>query len=224
MSARAEFTTEDPQTFEAASDPESDEPAGGLPFDDSRPAEGPKLYVGNLPWSCNSEEVAEVFQKVGSVEMVEVIYDRESGRSRGFGFVTMTSMEDAEAAVEKLNGADYGGRTLRVNFPDRNRADAPPPRPRFEDNSNKMFVGNIPWGVDDMTLERMFSEHGKVLEAKIVFDRESGRSRGFGFVTMSSASEVNEAINKMDGADVEGRSLRVNLAAARPAARQGDFF
>lgn len=195
-----------------------DGPEPGMPA----PEEGPKLYVGNLPWTCNSSELAELFQKAGTVEMVEVIYDRETERSRGFGFVTMSTMEDARAAMETFNGADYGGRTLRVNFPDRSGASAGP-RPPREDNPNKLFVGNLPWGIDDGTLEQLFSEHGKVVEARIVYDRDTGRSRGFGFVTMSSEQEVNEVINKMDGMDVEGRSLRVNLAGNRPPPRR-DFF
>ncbi|KAH7332368.1 hypothetical protein KP509_20G084200 [Ceratopteris richardii] len=184
---------------------------------------GFKLYVGNLPWSCNSEELASVFQNVGSVDMVEVIYDRESGRSRGFGFVTMSSMEDCNAAIQKLDGADYAGRTLRVNFPVRNKGESPPRSFRASNNSNKLFVGNLAWGVDDAMLGEMFSEYGQVLDARVVNDRETGRSRGFGFVTMSSEAEVNEAMNKMDGASVEGRNLRVNMAGQRPGARN-DFF
>jgi hypothetical protein len=66
--------------------------------------EGPKLYVGNLPWTCDSQQLAEIFQDFGNVELVEVIYDRETSRSRGFGFVTMGSQEEATAAKEKLDG------------------------------------------------------------------------------------------------------------------------
>ena len=61
-----------------------------------------------------------------------------------------------------------------------------------------------------------FSEHGKVLEARVVYDRETGRSRGFGFVTYSSDSEVNDAIAALDGTDMDGRTLRVNIAEDRP--------
>jgi hypothetical protein len=66
--------------------------------------EGPKLYVGNLPWTCDSQQLAEIFQDVGNVELVEVIYDRETSRSRGFGFVTMASQDEATVAKEKLDG------------------------------------------------------------------------------------------------------------------------
>ena len=67
------------------------------------------------------------------------------------------------------------------------------------DNSNRVYVGNLSWGVDESALETLFSEQGKVVEAKVVYDRDSGRSKGFGFVTYGSADEVNNAIESLDG-------------------------
>ncbi|KAI5057146.1 hypothetical protein GOP47_0027161 [Adiantum capillus-veneris] len=180
------------------------------------PPEGPKLYVGNLSFNCTSQDLAEHFQNAGTVEMVEVILDRETQRSRGFAFVTMRTLEEANEAVSRFNGGEFMGRRLRVSFPDRSRNEGP--RPPVS-SVNKLFVGNLPWGMDDITLESLFTEHGKVLEARVVYDRDSGRSRGFGFVTLSSAEEVSEAISKMDGAQVEGRPIRVNLASDRPPPR-----
>lgn len=65
--------------------------------------------------------------------------------------------------------------------------------------SYRIYVGNLPWEVDDARLEQVFSEHGKVVSAKVVYDRDSGRSRGFGFVTMASEAEMNDAIANLDG-------------------------
>ncbi|KAH7446863.1 hypothetical protein KP509_01G079500 [Ceratopteris richardii] len=86
------------------------------------------------------------------------------------------------------------------------------PRPM---STNRIFVGNLPWSTDDMALQEMFSEFGNVLEARVVRDRDTGRSRGFGFVSMSSIEEMNAAISVMSGKQVEGRSLTVNEAASR---------
>ena len=69
----------------------------------------------------------------------------------------------------------------------------------FVDSANKVYVGNLAWGVDNSTLENLFSEQGQVLDAKVIYDRESGRSRGFGFVTYGTAAEVNNAISNLDG-------------------------
>jgi RNA recognition motif-containing protein len=73
-----------------------------------------KLYVGNLPWSVDDGELESMFSAMGTVHSARVITDRESGRSRGFGFVELDD-ESASKAVEELNGSDVGGRPLRVN-------------------------------------------------------------------------------------------------------------
>ena len=76
---------------------------------------GTKLYVGNLSFRTTSEELREAFSAVGTVESASVIEDRETGRSRGFAFVEMSTPEEAAAAIEQFNGKDFGGRNLTVN-------------------------------------------------------------------------------------------------------------
>ena len=73
-----------------------------------------RLYVGNLPWSSTEDDVREMFEAIGEVESVALITDRETGRSRGFAFVEM-SPENAQKAMQDLDGKDVGGRALRVN-------------------------------------------------------------------------------------------------------------
>jgi cold-inducible RNA-binding protein len=74
-----------------------------------------KLYVGNLSFQTSSEELQQLFSQAGTVESANVIEDRESGRSRGFGFVEMASKEAGEAAVAQFNGKEVNGRNLKVN-------------------------------------------------------------------------------------------------------------
>jgi RNA recognition motif-containing protein len=76
---------------------------------------GNKLYVGNLPFSATDESLREMFQQAGAVESARVITDRDSGRSKGFGFVEMSTEQEATAAINKFNGADFEGRSLTVN-------------------------------------------------------------------------------------------------------------
>ena len=78
-----------------------------------------------------------------------------------------------------------------------------------------MFVGNLPWSANDMSLQELFGEYGSVTEARVVKDRETGRSRGFGFVSMSSTEEMNAAIQALNGYDLDGRPIRVNQAESR---------
>jgi len=76
---------------------------------------GKKLYVGNLSYSVSSSELEQLFSQHGTVESAEVIADRMTGRSKGFGFVEMSSEAEAQAAIAALNGQDHGGRPLTVN-------------------------------------------------------------------------------------------------------------
>jgi RNA recognition motif-containing protein len=82
--------------------------------------------------------------------------------------------------------------------------------------SNKLFVGGLSWDTNDDGLRTAFSQFGVVLEAKVVTDRETGRSRGFGFVTMDDAEAAKTAMQQMDGASLDGRAIRVNEANDRP--------
>lgn len=74
-----------------------------------------KLYVGNLPYTATEQELRDLFEQHGATQSVSVIVDRETGRSRGFGFVEFETAESAQAAREALDGGDMGGRPLRVN-------------------------------------------------------------------------------------------------------------
>ncbi|KAL1812258.1 hypothetical protein DCAR_0624467 [Daucus carota subsp. sativus] len=178
----------------------------------SEPPEEAKLFVGNLPYDYDSARLAELFNKAGVVEIAEVIYNRQTDQSRGFGFVTMSTVEEAEKGVEMFSRYDLGGRLLTVN---KAAPRGSPPQRVFEP-SFRIYVGNLPWEVDNGRLEQVFSEHGKVIDARVVYDRETGRSRGFGFVTMASETEVNDAIAALDGQSLGGRAIRVNVAEERP--------
>lgn len=88
--------------------------------------------------------------------------------------------------------------------------------------SKKLYVGNLSYSVDNRELESMFSAHGSVSSATVITDRETGRSKGFGFVEMGSDKEADAAISALHGKEVGGRSLTVNEARPRED-RGGDF-
>jgi cold-inducible RNA-binding protein len=81
--------------------------------------------------------------------------------------------------------------------------------------SNKLFVGNLSFNTTENDLNDAFAAHGTVTETNLMMDRETGRPRGFGFVTMSSADEANKAIEALNGKDMDGRALTVNVAKPR---------
>jgi RNA recognition motif-containing protein len=87
--------------------------------------------------------------------------------------------------------------------------------------TNKLYVGNIPFSITQADLNELFASKGAVAEVNIIEDRETGRPRGFAFVTMASADEADRAVRDLDGEDFQGRRLTVNVAQER-AARGGE--
>jgi heterogeneous nuclear ribonucleoprotein A1/A3 len=80
---------------------------------------------------------------------------------------------------------------------------------------NKLFVGGLAWATDDASLRTAFEEFGPVTDAKVILDRDTGRSRGFGFVTYADDESAGEAVKGLDGAELDGRRIRVNVAQER---------
>jgi RNA recognition motif-containing protein len=96
------------------------------------------------------------------------------------------------------------------------RADGiPGPENEWEAMSKKLFVGGLSWGTTDESLREAFERFGPVTEAKVITDRDTGRSRGFGFVTFAEAGAADAAISDMDGQSLDGREIRVNEAHER---------
>jgi len=84
-----------------------------------------------------------------------------------------------------------------------------------ENMSKKLFVGGLAWATEEIGLRKAFERYGTVQEAVVISDRETGRSRGFGFVTFENNADADKAIEEMNGASLDGRSLNVNEAQAR---------
>ena len=93
-----------------------------------------KLYVGNLPFSATEDSLKEVFAQFGTVESVSVITDRYTGQSKGFGFIELANKSEADAAINKMNGSELDGRTLKVS-------EAKPQAPRDRSGQGHGFTG-----------------------------------------------------------------------------------
>ena len=81
--------------------------------------------------------------------------------------------------------------------------------------STKLFVGSLPWSINDEELKETFEKHGSVVSAKVIMDRDTSRSRGFGFVEMESSSDANNAIKALNDSELNGRNIVVNEAKSR---------
>ena len=85
--------------------------------------------------------------------------------------------------------------------------------------AKKVFVGGLSWDTTDEGLRQAFAQHGEITEAKVITDRDTGRSRGFGFVTFAQDEDAQTAISKMDGTSLDGKTIRVNEAQESPPSR-----
>ncbi|EER98001.1 RNA-binding protein CP33, chloroplastic [Sorghum bicolor] len=189
----------------------------------SRPTRGDdpgRLFVGNLPYTYTSEELAQVFAEAGRVDDAQIIYDKVTNRSRGFAFVTMATAEEAAKAIQMFDGALLGGRTARVNYPEvprgGERRTVTMAGRRRDDGTYKIYAGNLGWGVRADTLRNVFEGRAGLLDARVIFERETGRSRGFGFVSFRTAEDAQAALEALDGVELEGRPLRLSLAEQNP--------
>ncbi|MED6106183.1 hypothetical protein PIB30_002635 [Stylosanthes scabra] len=186
-----------------------------------------RLYVGNLPYSITSTELSELFGEAGTVVSVEIVYDRVTDRSRGFAFVTMGSVGDAQEAIRMFDGSQVGGRTVKVNFPEVPKGGerlVMGPKIRnnsrgFVDSPHKLYAGNLGWRLTSEGLRDAFADQPGLLSAKVIYERDSGRSRGFGFITFQTAEDVEAALNAMNGVEIEGRPIRLNLASEKSPPR-----
>ncbi|KAF0907470.1 hypothetical protein E2562_017402 [Oryza meyeriana var. granulata] len=175
----------------------------------SRPVPGQepgRLFVGNLPYSMTSGELSQTFSEAGRVDNVQIIYDKVTDRSRGFAFVTMATAEEATKAIQMFDGALLGGRTARVNYPEvprggeRSVGSAAATRgSRRDDGTYKIYAGNLGWGVRADALRAAFEGHSGLLDARVIFERDTGRSRGFGFVSFRTAEDAQAALEALDG-------------------------
>ena len=89
--------------------------------------------------------------------------------------------------------------------------------------AKKLFVGGLSWDTTDDGLRQAFASHGEITEAKVITDRDTGRSRGFGFVTFTQDGDGNAAISKMDGTNLDGKTIKVNEAQERSPRSAGGF-
>lgn len=173
-----------------------------------------KLYVVNLPWDYSAPDLQNLFGQFGHVHDVEII-KQKNGNSRGFAFVSMSSPEEAQVAIEKLDSFELSGRIIRVelakSFKKPYSTLAPTNAPKGE-TRNWIYASNLAWKVRSGNLREFFAYKFKPVSARVVFDGPSGRSAGYGFVSFSTNEEVVAAISELDGKELMGRPLRLKIS------------
>jgi RNA recognition motif-containing protein len=189
-----------------------------------------KLFVAGLPESITEDVLRELFEATGgTVANVSLPRDRATGRPRGFGFVTMSSAEEAQSARQSLDGSLQAGRAISVRPfssepPKRGegRAGEPSGPAPAASEDRTLYVGNLPYDTSQSEVEAFFSQNGAGPIVRVHLPvGPDGRLRGFGFVTMGSAEAANSAIAALREAEVRGRRLMINIAHPRGAPGAG---
>ncbi|XP_076877579.1 polyadenylate-binding protein 1A-like [Brachyhypopomus gauderio] len=184
----------------------------------ARAKEFTNVYIKNFGEDMDDEKLKEVFSKYGNAMSIRVMTD-DSGKSRGFGFVSFKRHEDAQKAVDEMNGKELNGKLIYVGRAQKKVERQMELKRMFEqvkqDRMSRyqgvnLYVKNLDDGIDDERLRKEFSPFGNITSAKVMMD--GGRSKGFGFVCFSSPEEATKAVTEMNGRIVAAKPLYVALA------------
>uniref|UniRef100_A0A8C2WUT5 Polyadenylate-binding protein n=1 Tax=Cyclopterus lumpus TaxID=8103 RepID=A0A8C2WUT5_CYCLU len=176
------------------------------------------VYIKNFGDEMTDDQLKVVFDKYGKTLSVKVMID-PTGKSRGFGFISYEKHEDANKAVEDMNGTDLNGKTVFVGRAQKKMERQAELKRKFEVLKQErisryqgvnLYIKNLDDTIDDEKLRKEFSPFGSITSAKVMLDE--GRSKGFGFVCFSSPEEATKAVTEMNGRIVGSKPLYVALA------------
>jgi polyadenylate-binding protein len=177
------------------------------------------IYVKNFGEEMNEEKLHEMFGKYGKITSFKIMAE-ETGKVKGFGFVSYEEAEAAEKAVKDLDGMDLGGKNLYVGRAQKKAERQQELKKKFEmmklERLNRyqgvnLYVKNLDDTIDDEMLRKEFTPFGTITSAKVM-SCEEGRSKGFGFVCFSSPEEATKAVTEMNGRYIVSKPLYVALA------------
>uniref|UniRef100_A0A8C4NCT5 Polyadenylate-binding protein n=1 Tax=Eptatretus burgeri TaxID=7764 RepID=A0A8C4NCT5_EPTBU len=176
------------------------------------------VYIKNFGEDMNDDRLKEIFERFGKTLSVKVMID-DTGKSKGFGFVSFERHEDAQKAVDDMNGDDINGRQVYVGRAQKKAERQTELKRKFEQIKQErmskyqgvnLYVKNLDDNINDERLWKEFSPFGTITSAKVM--TEDGRSRGFGFVCFSSPEEATKAVTEMNGRIIGSKPLYVALA------------
>jgi len=159
-----------------------------------------KLFIGGLSWQTTEESLKEYLGGLGfQIEKSIIMKDKITGRSRGFGFITLVNVEDVDKVV-----------TAKLYLDRKIEAKRAIPKQDMDNSARKFFVGGIPVNLSVNEFRKYFEKFGTVIDAQIITERNSGHSRGFGFVTFESDDVAHQVLNVQH--IIQGKKVEIKKA------------
>ncbi|XP_066958038.1 ELAV-like protein 1 isoform X10 [Macrobrachium rosenbergii] len=166
------------------------------------------LIVNYLPQNMTQEEIRSLFSSIGELESCKLIRDKvtgESGQSLGYGFVNYVRQDDAERAINQLNGLRLQNKTIKVSYA----------RPSSEAiKGANLYVSGLPKSMTQQDLEAMFRAYGSIITSRILCDNITGLSKGVGFIRFDQRIEAERAIQKLNGTIPDGAQEPITVKFA----------
>jgi len=207
-----------------------------------------ELFVRNLPWKADEESISDYFSKYGKVQNVKILFNRETGKAKGIGFVDFATREEAQNAINNAADLELDGRKIEVSFSNQKeqRSDdrggnRDSGRDSGRDNrdsrggdrrdtrrddrpknaeSNTLFVGNLDFKTSEGTIRDFFDDCGGIVDVRIAKTPE-GKNKGFAHVEFDNTDAASKAMKKA-GENIDGRDIRLDFSAQRQAGGDRD--
>ncbi|KAI9740554.1 MAG: hypothetical protein M1834_005135 [Cirrosporium novae-zelandiae] len=186
------------------------------PFSGARSPAPPNetVYVGNISFDATEADLKELFSDIGEVTQSHILRDYR-GLSRGFGYVSFETTEQAAEAIKRFHDTNFLGRTIITNFAIKKAPSEVGTGPRSAP-TNSIFIGNLAWTMTDQDLNNLFKEIGNVTDVRVSVDRATGKPRGFAHADFVDQESATKALEKLNGMELYGRKLRVDYSTPRP--------
>ncbi|XP_076051672.1 ELAV-like protein 1 isoform X11 [Oratosquilla oratoria] len=163
------------------------------------------LIVNYLPQNMTQEEIRSLFASIGDLESCKLIRDKVTGQSLGYGFVNYVRTDDAERAINQLNGLRLQNKTIKVSYA----------RPSSEAiKGANLYVSGLPKSMTQQDLEGLFRSYGSIITSRILCDNITGLSKGVGFIRFDQRVEAERAIQKLNGTIPDGATEPITVKFA----------
>lgn len=166
------------------------------------------LYVGNLDKSITEDVLKQYFQVGGPIANVKIMMDKNNNHAN-YAFVEYHQSHDANIALQTLNGKQVENNVVKINWAFQSQQVSP------DEETFNLFVGDLNVDVDDETLRNSFKEFPSYVQGHVMWDMQTGGSRGYGFVSFADQEHAQTAMDVMQGQELNGRPLRINWASKR---------